>query len=61
VVVALNESNRVLMQLRFDMKSWGFSGGSSELGDSLLETAQRELLEPGEPFGLGVGQVGPQT
>jgi 8-oxo-dGTP pyrophosphatase MutT (NUDIX family) len=45
VVVALNESNRVLMQLRSDTKSWGFPGGSSELGDSLLETAQRELLE----------------
>lgn len=45
VVVVLNESNQVLMQLRLDTKSWGFPGGSSELGDSLLETAQRELLE----------------
>jgi 8-oxo-dGTP pyrophosphatase MutT (NUDIX family) len=45
VVVVLNESNQVLMQLRADTKSWGFPGGSSELGDSLLETAQRELLE----------------
>lgn len=45
VVVVLNESNQVLMQLRSDTKSWGFPGGSSELGDSLLETAQRELLE----------------
>ena len=44
-MVALNESNRVLMQLRSDTKSWGFPGGSSELGDTLLETAQRELLE----------------
>ncbi len=45
VVVVLNESNQVLMQLRSDTNSWGFPGGSSELGDSLLETAQRELLE----------------
>ena len=44
-MVVLNESNQVLMQLRSDTKSWGFPGGSSELGDSLLETAQRELLE----------------
>ena len=44
-MVVLNESNQVLMQLRLDTKSWGFPGGSSELGDSLLETAQRELLE----------------
>ena len=33
------------MQLRSDSESWGFPGGSSELGDSLLQTAQRELLE----------------
>ena len=45
VAIVLDESNRVLMQLRSDTKSWGFPGGSSELGDSLLETAQRELLE----------------
>lgn len=44
VVIALND-NRVLMQLRSDTRTWGFPGGSSELGDSLLETAQRELLE----------------
>jgi 8-oxo-dGTP pyrophosphatase MutT (NUDIX family) len=45
VVVALNESNRVPMQLRSDTRTWGFPGGSSELGDSLLETAKRERLE----------------
>jgi 8-oxo-dGTP pyrophosphatase MutT (NUDIX family) len=44
-VIALDDSNRVLMQLRSDTNSWGFPGGSCELGDSLLETAQRELLE----------------
>lgn len=45
VVIALDDVNRVLMQLRSDTRTWGFPGGSSELGDSLLETAQRELLE----------------
>lgn len=44
-VVVLDESNRVLMQLRSDTNSWGFPGGSCELGESLLEAAQRELLE----------------
>jgi 8-oxo-dGTP pyrophosphatase MutT (NUDIX family) len=45
VVIALDDANRVLMQLRSDTRTWGFPGGSCELGDSLLETAQRELLE----------------
>ncbi len=44
-VVAFNEDNRVLMQLRSDTGTWGFPGGSSELGDSLEDTARRELLE----------------
>jgi 8-oxo-dGTP pyrophosphatase MutT (NUDIX family) len=44
-VLALNDAGELLMQLRSDTKSWGFPGGSSELGDSLLQTAQRELLE----------------
>ncbi len=44
-VLALNDSGEVLMQLRADTGTWGFPGGSSELGDSLLETAKRELLE----------------
>jgi 8-oxo-dGTP pyrophosphatase MutT (NUDIX family) len=44
-VLLFNDQNQVLMQLRSDTKTWGFPGGSSELGDSLLETAKRELLE----------------
>ncbi len=43
--IVINEHEQVLMQLRADSKTWGFPGGSMELGDSLLETAQRELLE----------------
>jgi 8-oxo-dGTP pyrophosphatase MutT (NUDIX family) len=45
VVIAFDDANRVLMQLRSDTRTWGFPGGSCELGDSLLEAAQRELLE----------------
>ena len=44
-VVAFDEQNHVLMQLRSDTKTWDFPGGSSELGDSLEDTARRELLE----------------
>ena len=44
-VVAFDNQNRVLMQLRSDTKTWGFPGGSSELGDSLEDTARRELME----------------
>ena len=44
-VVAFDDQNRVLMQLRSDTGTWGFPGGSSELGDSLEDTARRELLE----------------
>ena len=44
-ILAVNNAGQLLMQLRSDTKSWGFPGGSSELGDSLLQTAQRELLE----------------
>ncbi len=44
-VVAFDDDNRVLMQLRSDTETWDFPGGSSELGDSLEDTAKRELLE----------------
>ncbi len=44
-VVAFNPEHHVLMQLRSDTKTWGFPGGSSELGDSLEDTARRELAE----------------
>ena len=44
-VVAFDKQNRVLMQLRSDTGTWDFPGGSSELGDSLEDTARRELLE----------------
>jgi 8-oxo-dGTP pyrophosphatase MutT (NUDIX family) len=43
--IPINERGQVLMQLRADSRNWGFPGGSMELGDSLLQAAQRELLE----------------
>jgi 8-oxo-dGTP pyrophosphatase MutT (NUDIX family) len=44
-VVAFDDHDRVLMQRRADTGTWGFPGGSMELGDSLEDTARRELLE----------------
>ena len=44
-VVAFDDEGRVLMQRRADTGTWGFPGGAMELGDSLEDTAKRELLE----------------
>jgi 8-oxo-dGTP pyrophosphatase MutT (NUDIX family) len=44
-VLILDVQNRVLLQHRTDTKTWGTIGGSSELGESLEETAVREALE----------------
>ena len=44
-LLVFNEKNEVLMELRTDFNSWGFSGGSMELGESFEETAKRELEE----------------
>jgi 8-oxo-dGTP pyrophosphatase MutT (NUDIX family) len=44
-VVVFDRDGRALMQRRADTGTWGFPGGSSELGDSLEDTARRELLE----------------
>lgn len=44
-MLVFNEKNEVLMQLRTDYNSWGFPGGSMELGESFEETAIRELKE----------------
>ena len=43
ILVVFNEKNEILMQLRSDYKQWGFPGGGLELGETLENTAKREL------------------
>ncbi len=44
VVLVLNENNELLLQHRTD-GSWGLPGGLMELGESLEDTARREVRE----------------
>ncbi|GAB0166662.1 NUDIX hydrolase [Lysinibacillus sp. CTST325] len=44
VVLILNNANEVLLQKRYD-GGWGLPGGLMELGESLEDTAKREVLE----------------
>ncbi len=44
-VIVLNERNEILLNLRSDTNTWGIIGGGMELGESLEQTAARELLE----------------
>jgi 8-oxo-dGTP pyrophosphatase MutT (NUDIX family) len=44
-VLIFDEQNRLLLQERKDNKCWGLIGGSMEIGESLEETARREVLE----------------
>lgn len=53
VVGILNEENELLLQQRLD-GSWGLPGGIMELGESLEETARREVKEES---GLEVGEL----
>ncbi|WP_142126999.1 NUDIX hydrolase [Bacillus sp. SLBN-3] len=43
--IVYNERNEILLQKRGDRNEWGFPGGSMELGESIEETAKREILE----------------
>lgn len=45
ILVVFNDKKEILMQLRSDYKQWGFPGGGLEIGESLEETARRELEE----------------
>lgn len=53
VVIILNAQNEVLLQHRTD-GGWGLPGGLMELGESLEETARREVQEE---TGLVVGEL----
>lgn len=44
-VIVLNDKNEILLNLRSDTNTWGIIGGGMELGESLEETAERELME----------------
>jgi ADP-ribose pyrophosphatase YjhB (NUDIX family) len=44
-VVIVNSQQEILLQMRQDTRSWGFPGGFMELGESLEETAKREIKE----------------
>ncbi len=44
-VVVMNEKNEILLNLRSDTGTWGIIGGGMELGESLEQTAARELYE----------------
>jgi 8-oxo-dGTP pyrophosphatase MutT (NUDIX family) len=44
-VLIFDEQNRLLLQLRKDNHLWGLIGGSMEIGESLEETAKREVRE----------------
>lgn len=44
-VIVLNQANEVLLQLRSDTEDWSVPGGAMETGETIEETASRELLE----------------
>ncbi|WP_456278929.1 NUDIX hydrolase [Bacillus sp. AK128] len=53
VVLVINEDNELLLQHRRD-GSWGVPGGLMEVGESLEDTARREVKEE---TGLEVGEI----
>ena len=44
-IIVMNNSNEILLNLRSDTNTWGIIGGGIEIGESLTETAARELWE----------------
>ena len=44
-VVVTDEQKRILFHLRSDFHTWGLPGGAMEPGETLEETARRELRE----------------
>ncbi|MGM7722833.1 NUDIX hydrolase [Metabacillus sp. Hm71] len=44
-IVVMNDKKEILFQHRSETKEWGLPGGAMEIGESLEETAERELFE----------------
>ena len=44
-VIIINEQGELLLGKRTDNQTWGYAGGSMNLGESVEECARRELLE----------------
>lgn len=44
-VIVVDEQERILLQLRRDNNTWGYSGGSVELDENVETAAKRELYE----------------
>lgn len=44
-ILIFNENKELLLNLRSDTNTWGIPGGATELGETLQETAARELYE----------------
>lgn len=44
-VIAINDAGDILLQRRGDDKTWGYCGGSVELGERVEEAACREFFE----------------
>lgn len=43
--VVVLKDNKILLNLRSDTNTWGIPGGATELGETLEDTAARELKE----------------
>lgn len=44
-VILINEQDQILLHHRIDRDWWGLPGGAMELGESLEQTASREVFE----------------
>ncbi len=53
-VLILSPQEQILLQHRADNDSWGIPGGAMELGESLEDTARREVFEE---TGLTLGKL----